>query len=108
MRVTIVHDGGEEKVVAFEGFVPPFWAQVRYPNGAGCYLFHCQHGRIEIKASEVRKNQEPRWRLLEDDRAKLEALAREAKLKPRKQPTSRSPRTPRKKPASKQVGMGFE
>lgn len=35
MKITIVHVGGARKQVTVEGFVPPFWAQVRYPGGGG-------------------------------------------------------------------------
>lgn len=100
MKITIVHDGGERKQVELEGFIRPFWAQVRYPNGGGCYLFHCEHGRIEAKRSE-----QPRWRLLEKDRIALEQMARAEKMKPRKASAPGRPKTPGKKPPSKQTEM---
>ena len=100
-KLTIVHLGGTEKTVEFEGLIPTGgWVQVRYPNGGGCYSFALAHGGIEAKRGEPAT-----WRLADSDLEAARALAKIEKVKWRKPRCPGRPKKPRTKAMSKQIGM---
>ena len=77
MLVTIIHIGGTEKIVEFEGFdAPRPWARLRFPAGAGLFNFALAHGGIECKRTGT-----PDWRISEADLEAIRAEARGQKIK---------------------------
>jgi hypothetical protein len=101
MQLTIIHVGGTEKVVEFEGLIPTGgWIQVRYPHGAGCYSFALAHGRIECKRGETAL-----WRLADADLEQMRELAKKEKVKWRKPRGPGRPRKPRTQHPTKQIGL---
>lgn len=100
MKITIFHFGGTRKIVELEDITPTGWAQVRYPNGGGCYRFALAHGRMERARGE-----ESRWALDPGDLEKLRELARERNIKWRKPRAPGGPTKPRATAPSKQVGL---
>lgn len=105
MVITIVHIGGSEKRVEFEGFdAPRPWARCRYPMGGGVYSFALSHGGIECKRGLT-----PEWRISDSDLAEPRALAKAEKIRFSVAPFAAyqalKPRAPRKKTEQKTLEL---
>lgn len=97
MVVTIIHVGGTEKAVDFEGFdAPRPWARLRFPAGAGLYNFALAHGGIECM-----RTQTPDWRICEADLETIRTAARAQKIKFAVKPWAPFRRTPPGRPRKK-------